>query len=390
MAVQRYTFLPSELLGDQLDAVDHGVVDGGLTTFATPGRVAASDDLVEVQLPDKWGYGLVPNHEHDHVGRRAVRQAIMHVIDRDAVAQAAGPRTKEPVPVPTAVPVDDQERWLGDAVADFETYGVDESRTERAAELLRDAGYETADRTWVDESGAAVEPPITVPEGWLDWVDATEAVVEQLRAFGFRSEVDARPITDLTDGAWPDGDFVLAAWSWLPGRNAAFPSVGFEHQFAETGLGLLDGYPGGGDGETDTVTVPERDGDSDLAVRPVLLGSRMTRATDRSEAKSVAREGAWVANRDLPMLPVVEKRQQLFYDGDRVELPPIDDGAYRFWLPTAWLLRTGKLRTTEGEAEPAVVDGTLATDPDDDGIYEDLNGNGEVDYADLVALFQEV
>jgi hypothetical protein len=38
---------------------------------------------------------------------------------------------------------------------------------------------------------------------------------------------------------------------------------------------------------------------------------------------------------------------------------------------------------------PPVVGGGPPTDPDGDGLYEDVNGNGQVDYDDIVVLFQQ-
>ncbi|WP_226012377.1 cellulase family glycosylhydrolase [Halomicrobium salinisoli] len=45
--------------------------------------------------------------------------------------------------------------------------------------------------------------------------------------------------------------------------------------------------------------------------------------------------------------------------------------------------------TPEGAAvEP--IDGTMPTDPNGDGLYEDLNGNGEADYSDVVRYFNNM
>ncbi|WP_226011525.1 serpin family protein [Halomicrobium salinisoli] len=54
----------------------------------------------------------------------------------------------------------------------------------------------------------------------------------------------------------------------------------------------------------------------------------------------------------------------------------------------------GRVVSLEGdgvsEGPPAVGDGPAPTDPDDDGRYEDLNGNGEVDYDDVVTYFENM
>jgi PKD repeat protein len=45
--------------------------------------------------------------------------------------------------------------------------------------------------------------------------------------------------------------------------------------------------------------------------------------------------------------------------------------------------RTGVLVT----GPPTVTGGSAPTDPDGDGFYEDLNGNGRLDYEDIEILF---
>ncbi|WP_226012289.1 fibronectin type III domain-containing protein [Halomicrobium salinisoli] len=54
-----------------------------------------------------------------------------------------------------------------------------------------------------------------------------------------------------------------------------------------------------------------------------------------------------------------------------------------------WAAADLTLTDSPGE-EPAPIDGATPTDPDDDGLYEDLNGNGEVDYADVVTYFEHM
>ncbi|WP_225333444.1 fibronectin type III domain-containing protein [Halomicrobium urmianum] len=53
-------------------------------------------------------------------------------------------------------------------------------------------------------------------------------------------------------------------------------------------------------------------------------------------------------------------------------------------------LATGSATTATVEDGPDPLDGTEPTDPDEDGVYEDLNGNGETDYSDVVRYFDEI
>lgn len=61
----------------------------------------------------------------------------------------------------------------------------------------------------------------------------------------------------------------------------------------------------------------------------------------------------------------------------------VDDGTTT--VEQTWVVAVGG--TTDG---PPRLAGAPPTDPDDDGVYEDVNGNGRVDFADLVVLFEHL
>ncbi|WP_226012383.1 cellulase family glycosylhydrolase [Halomicrobium salinisoli] len=67
---------------------------------------------------------------------------------------------------------------------------------------------------------------------------------------------------------------------------------------------------------------------------------------------------------DHPNMGEYVKQRLADHRGDEVPFPVADDAA---------------------SVDP--IDGATPTDPDGDGLYEDLNGNGEVDYADVVSYF---
>ena len=57
--------------------------------------------------------------------------------------------------------------------------------------------------------------------------------------------------------------------------------------------------------------------------------------------------------------------------------------------PGFQIIKLGPEKTVQ---QPVVLPGMtdLPTDPDNDGIYEDLNGNGRVDFADVTLFFAQM
>lgn len=324
-------------------------LDSVYSVFAPPNVVNNFPDAVQMEtIPSKWGYGLIPNHEHDHVGDRAVRQAIAHVLDRKTIVENVGNTLKQAPPLPVGIPSDDQERWLGDAYDSFESYGVESQQTDEAAQILRDAGYSKNSGTWQDGDGNAVKLPVTVPSGWSDWITATQTVVDQLSAFGFDATVDSRNFSSLLGTAWPNGDFVLSAGGWLPGGGrAAFPYFSLHHQLIENFRGFTYNYKTAAEsrgGSRGDVTVPSRTGSGEMTVNPSERLKSLSESVDEATTQEIILEQAWVTNVDLPMIPVMEKQEQTFLTTDEWSVPEQGSEISQVRWANTWLPRQGEMQ----------------------------------------------
>jgi len=324
-------------------------LDSVFSVFAPPNVVDNFPDPVQMEtIPSKWGYGLIPNHDHEHAGDRAVRQAIAHTLDRQSIVDNVGSTLKQAPPLPVGIPSDDQERWLGDAHDSFEDYGVDAQQTDEAEQILRDAGYTRDSGTWADSSGNTVSLPVTVPSGWSDWITATQTIVDQLSDFGFDATVDSRNFSSLLGTAWPNGDFVLTSGGWLPGGGrAAFPYFSLHHQLIENFRGFGYNYGAAAEsrgGSQGDVTVPSRTGSGEMTTNPYERLSELSEAVDDATTQEIIREQAWVTNVDLPMIPVMEKQEQTFLTNDEWSVPEqgADESQVR-WANT-WLPRQGQMQ----------------------------------------------
>jgi peptide/nickel transport system substrate-binding protein len=307
------------------------------------------DKVRQVKLPSVWGYGVVPNHDHKHAGDRAVRQAIQYVINRKQTARNVSKASKTPAPIPTGIAPDNVDNWLGDAKNDFETYGVDSTQTNKATKVLNDAGYKKSGGTWKDPEGENVSVPITVPSGWSDWTTATETIVDQLNDFGFDSTSNGAQFGTIQGNLWPNGDFAFISGGWLAGApRGTYPYFSLYHQMIYNERGFNYNYPaadksrGGSNADT---TVPSRTGSGSMTVNSKKRLGEIAQSTDESEIEEITIEQAWVANQDLPIIPVLEKVTQSFLTGgDKWALPEQGADIQQVTAPGPWLAQKGELQ----------------------------------------------
>ncbi|MFB6075001.1 MAG: ABC transporter substrate-binding protein [Haloarculaceae archaeon] len=335
-----YTFLDGNQAAQQ--ALISGDLDAAWSLFSPP-RVVANypDRVVEARPPAKWGMGLIPNHEDQHMGKRKVRQAIMEAMNREQVIQNAGPRTKATPPIATGIATDDQQRWLGDSMSDYTGYHKGSSAVDAADQLMSSAGYSKDGGTYKDSNGNAVSLPIITPAGWSDWVSATQTIADQLSSAGFDAAVDARSFGSIAGNVWPNGDnFRITAGYWLPGgARTSFPYFPLEFELVQSGDTFDYRYPGH-NGED--ITVPGMNG-GQMTLNPQDKTNTLATTLNSDQSQQIVRDLAWVANKDLPMLPVAEKLEQSFITNDEWNTP--DEGSDKLMIkwPPSWLPKQGEL-----------------------------------------------
>lgn len=336
--------MASQLLAD-------GSVDSHHQLTVPAEIVADFPDVVEeVQTPAVFGLGLAPNHTDRRAGDRAIRRAIQYVANRRAAADRSLPRVKRVPTVPTGIASDYQRDWLGETMADFEQYGPATSATNAATAVLEAAGYAMQGGTWEDADGSTVAVEITHPPGWSDWTLALESVVSDLTAFGFEATLvsASEPYFDVIANR---DRFQFVANTWLHGGPTVFPYYDLTHQLREPQHHACHtAYPGytseyGGSAATIEVDEPTpNDGETaiDVAERLDELASTAT----ESRIRDLVQDLAWVANRDLARIPLLETYDQQWLRSDDWRLPDVLDehpDAEVHWAPT-WLTRRGELR----------------------------------------------
>ncbi|WP_330632943.1 ABC transporter substrate-binding protein [Halocatena halophila] len=344
-----YVFKYYEDNNSVYQALKNDEIDSAFNLYAPPDVVESfPENFMQVQTPGAWGYGLVPNHDHQHMGDRAVRQAIQYVINRKQVVNNVSAASKSVPPYPVGIPSSKQEQWIGDHTDAFDDYGADTAATEKATEVLENAGYAQQDGNWVDSDGNVVEVPIVEPSGWNDWNDATKTIVDQLSSFGFAASSESRDYGTLTDTVWPNSDFAITTGGWLDGvPQGVYPYFSLHHQLVKNSRGFSYNYPAADTtrgGDRGDVTVPAMDGSGEQTINPSDRLDELAVASDEATINEITVELAWVTNQDLPMLPVMEKMGQSFIDAEGEWSMP-DEGTDSLGIryPNTWLPRTGDL-----------------------------------------------
>jgi peptide/nickel transport system substrate-binding protein len=311
--------------------VKSGNLDGQGAFMPPKVRQEMPEHFQMTPVPAHGGMGVAVQHSHPHLGKRAVRQALQHVLDTKSVTENVDPLLKTPIDLVSGLPPAQNDRWLSDVRDSFVGY----DSADRATALLEGAGYTKQNGTWTDESGDPLEFTFTAPAPYSDWVTAAQATTSQWKQFGvavtFTTAEASAWVTDLEEG-----NFEAASAWW--GSN---PYAYFNLDRILTGQTMHEArnYPtaakvppvGEPDGERRTVNVDER-------------VTALSRAPDREAAKPIVEELAWVVNQTLPVLPVQSKASSYFVTTDEWEFPPLDSPAMNTPVPAYWPLRLGEMR----------------------------------------------
>ncbi|WP_435361938.1 ABC transporter substrate-binding protein [Haloarchaeobius sp. DFWS5] len=314
------------------------------TSLFTPPEIAKQfpDNVVEVNIPAKWGYGIVFNHNDPVFGKRAVRQAVAHVINRQSLVDNAGPRTKFTAPIPCGIAPKDQETWLGDWYDDFETYGPKAKQTDKATQLLEDAGFSKSGGNWKDGSGNTIGGNYYSPAGWTDWTTMTQTVVSQLNDFGFDFSVTTKPTNDWF-GQYSGSNFKMGSFYWLPGGSrSAFPYFPLYYQLWATDIGGGHGYREKADSEQ---TIPGRDG-GEMTINPLEVTKQIARQPDDESAREFVQQAAWHNHIELPFLGLVSKFEQSWMTDDQWSVAGEGSPNRRVKWPQFWWPHEGELQYT--------------------------------------------
>ncbi|MFK4837661.1 ABC transporter substrate-binding protein [Microbacterium sp. ZW T2_14] len=177
----------------------------------------AADDANQFLASPTAGAGtLFMNLQTKPFNDPALRQAIAWTVDRQAYVDVAREGASTPIWSVTG---------LGDLLADeidaeYEgaVYSVD---TDKAKQILTEAGYTWKDEKLIDPDGEAVSFSISVPAGWSDWNTEQALIAEELgEGLGIDVKVD-QPDWGGWDAARQEGTFDMII-HWLEDTGNAY------------------------------------------------------------------------------------------------------------------------------------------------------------------------
>jgi peptide/nickel transport system substrate-binding protein len=85
------------------------------------------------------------------------------------------------------------------------------------------------------------------------------------------------------------------------------------------------------------------DGSGEMTVNPQSRLAELSTISDEEQINEIVLEQAWVTNVDLPMIPVIEKRNQMFFTRDEWNLPEEGDDAFQVRAAPPWLAKQGEM-----------------------------------------------
>ncbi|MFB6086981.1 MAG: ABC transporter substrate-binding protein [Haloarculaceae archaeon] len=213
-----YLYMPSNQ--KRWNALINKQTDGSATLFMPANKVKQLSKAVQITLiPRHWGMGLIFNHSKAPVKDERVRKALAHLINRKNVAKnsGAGTNSKVAVTYPSGLTGEFNNQiesgWLEGVADEFKTYGRAAKQSEKAAQLLEDAGYQKKNGTW-QKNGKPLEVPIKCTSAFSDWVAALQTIVAQLKSEGIKAKAVTQSNSTYWGKSYANGDFVVAMNGW--------------------------------------------------------------------------------------------------------------------------------------------------------------------------------
>ncbi len=325
------------VLNEDIDYATHGFPPATQASMRENGiRLISPPTYAGPSL--KFNYGALP-HFHD----KRVRQAIAHVIDRAVIGTVALGEAGVPVQYMAGMADRHVETWAPGIGDQLNPYEVD---TDRAAELLEEAGWTRDGDAWLDPDGERASYDIIFPAEQADMSAAGQTIAEQLTAFGIEIIPNAVTFTQIATDVL-EGRFHLAVRAWGSSSNP-HPHYSYVSAF------MTDNPQPAGELNRgiDFPLVQETDVAGEVDLEQLVLDTAS--GLDVAAQRERVGELALIFNELLDIIPIYEFHGvNPALEGVRVAEWPADDdpilqnSPYADGIPTMLML-TGGLQPVEG------------------------------------------
>ena len=202
--------------------------------------VGSNKDLVHYQMSDPVSTGIMFNQKKAPFNNLKFRQALVYALDRKKIREFANYYGTEYTKYSSiGLGLDTIDKWVDkETQAKMTDYSYN---LDKAAALLKEIGWTKGnDGIWVDEKGAKHEFIIGAAAGWATVVNYSQAVAEQLTAFGLPTKVKAVDGSVYWSAA-PKGEYDMAT-DWIDNTWAWKDPQAYINQFTSW-ISKLEGMP---------------------------------------------------------------------------------------------------------------------------------------------------
>jgi peptide/nickel transport system substrate-binding protein len=300
--------------------IESGDVYYATDYFPPPTEKTFTDKGIKIlRAPSYTGPGLIFNQKVYPLSRQDVRQAIAYAIDRNRADKVSYAQIGQPIKYMADFSDTNLPKYLtADQIKALNPYNYDQ---QKAADILTKAGFtKNSDGEWVDDKGKPMEFELSAPADFTDFMPVAQDVTDQLTTFGIKITLKAIPNEQHVPYVL-SGQFQMAIRLW--GYPSPLPYYAYRYAYLQNSIGraVTSDKPG--------TSYTDKDGKGTVDGQPFdfkALVAQIAAGTDPAPQNAAVAQAAAIANKDLPVIPLVER----FYNCPLITtnisgLPPDDD-----------------------------------------------------------------
>lgn len=364
-----------DLLGSNqkiTQAISNGEVDAG-DVGAISGTSVPNDDMEVVHsVPTGAQIGLKLNKANPHLAKPRVRRALAYAInyeDITSVLEKGLGVNAQTVRTQNMTSRQIENNYLPDGIVDDMIDYGSTADLEKAAALLKDAGYTKQGGTWTDDQGRSITLTHITPP-WNKYKFISDYLSNKLGAFGIETKVQSLSYSGLMNKWQNTFEFDMMTWFQAGQHPAMWYSLGRNgkgwQELRGWGLNML-ANPGKSaesceakpleieEGKTvdDRLSQPIRPeypaeiGTEALdlsaagetkTLQPFVINDSMRRSQSREELADLASEFAWYANWAVPNLELFDEVFTHYGNTEKFVFPNPDEDVYYQRNHWQWML----------------------------------------------------
>lgn len=310
-----------------------------------------------IEIFQEFPQGGVPkltfNFNNEHLAKQKVRQAIGHIINYEelrAIIRSTHGTNYLPYEYNIGMSNSLGRNFLGeDWMSDLIDYGQN-SREERAVELMNEAGYTRVGGVWVDSNGNEIEPLDYITPPWPIYQTISRYISPTLEDFGIPNNANFPSGSSFWSNWLDTHDFDMVNW-WT---NASHPASAYSTGTAAAignyvgGVGSISGIIGNRNqpegcevnrntpeltaDTTERLGMPARPefpsqvGATDIngngqTLYPVKWSTILGQTQDDQEIQELSRKLAWWYNWYAPHIGLYEEKWTYWGDTQNYQFP---------------------------------------------------------------------